>query len=29
VELMQLVIGGIKSREEGNRKVMLNEIKLK
>jgi len=29
VELMQLVIGGIKSREEGGRKVMLNEIKLK
>ncbi len=29
VELMQLVVGGIKSREEGNRKVMLNEIKVR
>ncbi len=29
VELMQLVIGGIKSREEGGRKVILDEIKTK
>lgn len=28
-ELMKLVVGGIKSREEGNRKVMLDEIKIK
>lgn len=27
-ELMKMVIGGIRSREEGNRKVMLDEIKV-
>ena len=28
-ELMKMVIGGIRSREESNRKVMLDEIKVK
>jgi hypothetical protein len=28
-ELMKLVIGGTRSREEGNRRVMLDEIKLR
>lgn len=29
LELMKMVIGGIRSREEGNRKVMLEEIKAR
>ncbi|GHU60035.1 hypothetical protein FACS189444_6520 [Spirochaetia bacterium] len=27
IELMKMIIGGIKSREEGGRKVLLSEIK--